>query len=551
MKRLLLLFTTLTMLLAPSLYGQKHKITFEVEGDGRIAQAWWYDAAMMNYALTSGMELDEGTNYFLQAQANDGAVFDHWSVNGEQVFGEILDRYIHEDLHVIAHFSSTGKTVYTVTLKSNDTDMGTLEGHYQEIDASGWAWNMKFDGSKQIEEGTEVRVVATPRPNFAVDQWTVNGQVIPTPDNPNEYTFTVNGSTDIYVSFKPGKSGFPVTYTAGEHGRIVTATVYTGSGPTSFNSGDYIAQDQEIELVAAPEAGYMIDQWLVNGVADTRYDEQTDFRAEIKGETEIKVTFKPIPVQEYVVKFSADEGARVTASYMDENFKIIIPKSGDKIKAGTKVKFSLEIEEGYEFEGWTINGAAREDLNGKTEFTHEITSTVSVKAKIRKGSSEPVTFPVTFSANEGATMTATYKDAEGKEVTLKSGDKVETGTDVTFALQIQDGYVLEGWTINGKARKDLDEKTEFTLKVEAATEVKAQIKKHEATEAIVAAGLQIYVADGVLYVAGAAAPVEVAIYDAEGVRLYVGAVADRLDLSFLPDGLYFVVAQGTTVKVIK
>lgn len=557
MKKLLLLFTTLTLLFVPFLYGQadsnggdgKYTIRFQAKENGSIAQALWYDKDWGSHTLTSGMSLDKDTPYFIQTKADEGYIFDHWLINGQEDKTEILDRTITENLEIEAYFKKT-EVKYTVSL-TTDYYTGTLEGMFYEKDSDGINWKYIFNDTKQIASGTEVTVTATPQPNYSVDRWMVNGKVI-SPEDPNKYVFKVSENTKIHVTFKQGGSGVPVTFSAAEGGQITKSIVYTGIGPTPFQNGDKLANGLEIELSASSNNGYEIDQWLVNGTADTRYNGETTFKGTINGPTDIKVTFKAVAPSEYPVTFIANEGATVLASYKNAEGKDIYPKSGEKIQKGTSVKFWINIQDDYELEGWFINDVAREELKGKTEFTYTIGSATSVRAQLKNKNAKPVEYPVTFEANEGATVLATYKNAEGKETSLKSGEQVEKGTSVKFSIEIQKDYELEGWLVNNVAREDLKDKTEFTLTIESATNVKAQLKKRNSIGAIAtASGVHLFVVDDVLFVEGATTPVEVAIFDAGGVRLFTSLVASRLDLSFLPDGLYFVVAQGQIVKVIK
>ncbi|MBQ2910884.1 MAG: S-layer homology domain-containing protein, partial [Clostridia bacterium] len=124
-----------------------------------------------------------------------------------------------------------------------------------------------------------------------------------------------------------------------------------------------------------------------------------------------------------------------------------------------------DIADGYEIEGWYVNGTK---VEGETSETFNYNATVDVGAdiyvKIIRSSYE-----VKFEAVNG-TVTATTTEA------IASGDSIKGDTEVKFtaAPQEETGYEFTGWTVNGEASEEASDI--LTLTITENTTVKATYK---------------------------------------------------------------------------
>lgn len=558
MRRVLLLITPflVALTLANQLKAQEDKmtITYEATEGGTISAAYWYDAQWKMYNLPSGQELKKGTHLFLNHSAVEGYGFSHWEVNGEVELGITgpLDRAFNETAHIKAVFTKTqGSVTHRITLTAGDG--GKVEGKYLEVEPSGQAWNITFDGKKQIAEGTEITATATPDPGYMIDKWVVNGaEVSPTdPNAPHIFKFTADQSKNVHVRFKPGESGSPVYLEIGEGGKLKEAWVQTNTGKVSHNSGDKISAGLELEITVEPDEGYEVDQWLDNGEHISSADGAITYRTTIQGETTIKVSFKKKEISSYSVFFSSNEGATVLAKYTDEKGEKF-PKSGDKIKKGTKVTFWVNLSEDYELVNWFINEEAKPEFKEKKEITHIIDGDVSVRVEVKKNMSEESS-PVTLEIGEGGKLVEAYVETTLGKVKYTSGDKVVHGAELVVTVEANEDFVVDAWHKNGTAIAEANGKTTYRTKIEGETTLKVTFKKKEktASEVVASAQLRPVIVEEVLYLRGIAKASHVAIYDITGKKHYDGVAYEQMDVCYLANGIYFVAVDGKTYKVIK
>ena len=122
-----------------------------------------------------------------------------------------------------------------------------------------------------------------------------------------------------------------------------------------------------------------------------------------------------------------------------------------------------DLAEGYELEGWYLNGSKQTDVTGTT-FTYSVQVGVGaeIQAKIIRSS-----YAVTFYGDNG-TVTAMADDGQ-----IRSGDLVVGDAQVTFTARPESdsGYTFAGWIVNGESRSE--ETEALTLTITEATEVQA------------------------------------------------------------------------------
>ena len=83
------------------------------------------------------------------------------------------------------------------------------------------------------------------------------------------------------------RSGFKVTYAAGENGTL-TATV----DGESFVSGSKAGSGKIIEFVATPASGYAVGEWTVNGTAQTTGIESNGTKLTLVADKGLKSAFR-------------------------------------------------------------------------------------------------------------------------------------------------------------------------------------------------------------------------------------------------------------------
>ena len=117
------------------------------------------------------------------------------------------------------------------------------------------------------------------------------------------------------------------------------------------------------------------------------------------------------------------------------------------LNIGDRIELSATVNDGYNFEGWYMNGGL---VSTEKEFTLTVTANVRVEARY----------------NYYTVTTMSYSDREGLAGTYTelNAKKVSVGNTVTVTATVNDGYNFEGWYINGEC---VSNELEYTLKMRA------------------------------------------------------------------------------------
>lgn len=531
---------------------QMYKVNFSV-ADGLVNMQATYPKNNWDQPINSGDELPAGTEVTFFVFITGGYEMDHWIVNGNEVplgedFPQRLQWTLTEDLTVQA-VVKMGAPKYKISLQKGQG--GSIEGKY--VDEEGY--NITFDGENDIQKGIELSVRATPDPNRMVDKWYYNGsEVPPTGDDPNLYVFNVIEEATVAVTFKEGQSGYVVTYSAGEHGSIEKAEVYLPSGIESFRSGEAISAGVQVKFTAKPDKGYDVDKWYVNDQpAEAYYAGKTEFETTVQGKMDVKVTFKKGAPLKYPVSWTLEGGRFFVAKYKPEGsdeFKVIT--NGEAVDEGAKLTLSVNPGENNKVKEWYINGELHEDLAGLTETTITIEGDTKIKVICGPDTPAPATHKVTYTVSPKEQATLTVTNAKTKE-TITSGADVVEGTEITCQLAIPEGsmWQLEKWTIGGKDYPEGAKKASIILTVDKDLDIQAVLLDHTSVAAPAHTSYAVSMQEGMLVIAGLVTPTQVDLYNTAG-ELILSRLMETSTLAIgdLPQGVYYLIVEGHTYKVI-
>lgn len=529
-----------------------HTVNYSVESNGTIQAT--YPKNYMDEPFDSGAELPEGTQVTFFVVPDNGYKVEKWIVNGVeeapgQDFPQRLQKILMEDLTVQAVLMKE-KPRYTITLDHGTG--GSIEGKY--VDDEGY--NRIFDYQNDIQEGTELTVRATPDPNRMVDKWYLNdNEVAPSAEDPNLYILTVTEAARVYVTFKEGQSGYVVNYSAGEHGAIEKAEVYLPSGITTFESGETISAGVHLKFTAKPDKGYEVDQWLINDQpSEPFYAGKTEFETEVAGKMDVRVTFKKGAPLSYPVSWTLEGGRFFVAKYKAEGSdEWTVIENGNLVTEGTELTLWVNPGDNNVVKEWYINGALREDLAGITETKITIEGETTIKVICAPDTPTPVTHKVTYSVSPEDQATMTVTDAKTNEAITSGADVVE-GTEITCQVAIPEGsmWQLEKWTVGGVDYAEGAKKSSITLTVDKDLEIQAVLLDHTFIETPAGARYVVSLQDGDLLIQGLTTPTPIYLYSTSG-ELILSRLMDSNSLSLrdLPQGVYYLVVEGHSYKVVK
>lgn len=433
-----------------------YKVNFSTDENGRIQAT--YPKNSWDAEITTGEELPEGTQVTFFVTPNEGYKVDKWIVNGvEEMPNEYLPQRLQKTLSENITVQAVLKKLppkHQITL--NHGQGGSITGTFVDPEDG---YNASFDWQKDIQEGVELTVRATPNPDYMVDKWFYNNQEVqPTEEDVNLYRFIVKENAEISVTFKPGKSGYKVNYSAGEHGSIEKAEVYLPSGITSFESGQTIPAGINVIITAKPDKGYEVDQWYINDEAQQFYAGKTELETKVESIMNIRVTFKKGAAVEYPVTWSIEGGGIMFIKYKKnpEDAEFTFPKSGDRIPEGTEI--SVWINPGMnEVKEWFINNVLREDLAGVKETTLFIEGETNIK--VICAAPAPSSYKLTYTAGTNGSLVANRENGEA----IASGSDVDTDTKVQLTATPDEGFELEKWVVNGSTLSDKGLTIELTM----------------------------------------------------------------------------------------
>ena len=379
--------------------------------------------------FTSGDKLPLGARVELTVTPEDGYEVKDW-VDADFVLiegTEYQNPYTFTVEGSVSLFAEVQKKTTALVKVSYEGTGGYLETKYVEPNGSGNPQNIFSD--KRIPLGSVVTVKAKffMTGDYLV-AYTNNGNPVPAEAISEDglvYTFIANEDADVHAVFseKPAPAvDYTITFEAGEGG-TVTATV----DMEPIESGAKIAAGTKIKILATPDEGYEIDEWLVDGnaVANTGLN---FYYLSLSKDTNVKVTFRSTKPVEYVVTVdpvlpSAEAG---TVQLFKKNGDAV--ESGKSVVTGTEMYVEVKPADKYELETLQVNNktlkVGDENLvnlsDGGYKYLFTVTEATTIKATFKLGGAvEQLTAsPIVAYVTNGGTRLEITGAAEGAEVRL-------------------------------------------------------------------------------------------------------------------------------------
>jgi uncharacterized repeat protein (TIGR02543 family) len=191
-----------------------------------------------NVTPSGAQTVDHGATLNVTATSNPGYHFVEWTVNG---IGITMT-----DSDSTGAFTVTGPGSVTATFAVNE---------YAVIVAAGSNGGVTPSGTRSVNHGSALTVIANPDPGYHFVNWTVTGGITIT-NGGETGAFTVTGAGTITANY--AINTYTVTFIAGENGTIngsnrVVETVEHGNATSA--------------IAAQPLEGFHFVHWTRNGVA--------------------------------------------------------------------------------------------------------------------------------------------------------------------------------------------------------------------------------------------------------------------------------------------
>ncbi len=281
-------------------------------------------------------------------------------------------------------------------------------------------------GSVQIAQGGSKVIAAIPDLGFDVDQWYVDG-VATSPGQLTINLLNVQHNGSVVVTFKPSASApFVYQVTAGPNGAV---------SPTGMVQ---IAQGASKLLTAIPDAGYNVDQWYVDGIAQSAGLLQITL-SQLQHNGSVVVTFTQSVSPPFTYTIAA--GANGTVS----------PNGPVQIAAGQTVTLSAIPSAGFAVDQWFVDGVAG-FANQLTiplmNLQHNGSVVVTFKALPNAGLAPSITSATSTVAMLGDPFSFTFQasGSPAATVTISAAQLADTG--LTIANNILSGTPKKAGTFN-------------------------------------------------------------------------------------------------------
>lgn len=461
---------------------------------GGTLTAFYFDDNDDEVTVVNDDEVPAGAYVSFEVALAEGYEMAYWKFNGEI---EELDPFDDEPYKNSHEMSAEGLTVepivkkkgaaaveYTITMVQPEEGQGTLTAH---------VGNKTYKGSEfKATAGTEIFFSVEPATDYEMYYWLINDQrVDPSAGNPNQLTRTVEGNLKVEPILMSKDAPEPTTYTV----TMVQPDATQGALIASY----YDAEMQEDRLLTEavteleegtkltfqvnPEEGYELDYWKINEAQSDKKDNPLNITLESDLKVEPVLKKSETAPETFQIFYDCDKHATITGTADGKPFA-----NADKLAAGTKVVLTVTPDEGYEVKEWVDDDFVLiPGTEGKTTYTFTVKGFVSVFAIIQeKAAPQPTEAKITMiqpDATQGLLIAYTY-GSDGMPLTIVDGMTVKSGTEVTFAVSLKDGYEMDYWMVNDE-RQEV-EAGEFphkkTIKVTSDITVKPVLKAKTAPQ---------------------------------------------------------------------
>ena len=415
--------------------------------------------------VSGGGSFEYNTETYLSATANDGYIFQNWTLDSEVISNvATFPITVTEDAEYVAHFIPES---YVITATADPTVGGTVTG------------------GGEYDYGTQCTLTATPETGYHFVNWTLSGTEVSTDA---EYTFSVSGAGDYVAHFAINN------YT-------ITATANPTEGGTVSGAGTY-DHFSTCTLTATPATGYHFINWTLSG---TEVSTDAEYTFTVSNEGDYVANFE---LNNYTISATVNptEAGTITGAGNYDHFSTctltVTPNygytfvnwtlNGNAVGTETTISFTVTGEAAYVANftptSYTINATADPTEGGTVSGagSHNYNTTCTLTATANTGytfvnwtcgstvvSTDPTySFTVTgdttyvahFSLNNYAITATTNPSGAG---TITGAGNYDHFSTCTLTVTPNYGYNFVNWTLNGNA-VGTETTISFTVTGEAA-----------------------------------------------------------------------------------
>ena len=288
----------------------------------------------------------------------------------------------------------------------------------------------------EVLAGTDLTFAAAPAAGYEVTNWSVTGSDLSSRSRaaavPTTQSGSITGDTNVLVTFSAGTPTLSWSVSGG-NGKL-NGTV----GTTGISSPATVSSQGVYTLTAVPDAGYMVNQWTVNGEVKKNANGGVDRSAALSLRSltqDTVVTTSFAPIQSYTVKAA---GMSETGGSLGSVTISPAPADG-KLTAGTAVAFTAGAPTDFFIREWRSYSADGSYTVLQYNVPTYTIASLAANADIRVVFAPMVKYTLNFGVGRGSGRITAASGA----VQLTSGESYEANIPLRFTVTPNDGYRVD------------------------------------------------------------------------------------------------------------
>ena len=389
------------------------KVTAAAGSNGSITSG---KVADKDVEYTGGFTLAENAQATFTAQPDTGYEVDQWLVNGSNAqSGGTTFNYTAASGNTGAAITVIFRQIEYQVKWTAEHGTVTVSGHTGE--------------SATIRGGEELSFTASPADGYTLIDWKVNGE------RQNSHATSFQWTVPNGAAMSPAVSTFVIepVFSRGTYAVTITKTDHSSITANKQNLSA-VTGGEEVTFTAAPEDGYILIGWTVNGT--TTNTRALTHKVEVNEVTTVTAVIVP---SHYAITYQADNSANGTVSVEGHTENPV------SVAYGENITFKAEPKNYYHVAGWKVDDTMQPNSANKDTFTLEnVTATQTVTAVF----GEAVRYTVSYQV-EGGNGSLSAK-AGGENLTLNPDQTTPVlgGTKLVFTAAPNNGYMVKEWKID-------------------------------------------------------------------------------------------------------
>lgn len=395
------------------------KVTAAAGNNGSITSG---KVAGKDVDYTGGFTLAKNAQATFTAQPETGYEVDQWLVNGEE------KQSAGTTFNYTAASGNTGAAI-TVTFRQIEYQVEWTATH-GTVTRSGHTGE-----SAKIRGGTPLSFTASPADGYTLIDWKVNGE------RQNSHATSFQWTVPNGAAMSPAVSTFVIepVFSRGTYAVTITKPDHASITANKQNLSA-VTGGEEVTFTAAPEDGYILIGWTVNGT--TTNTRALTHKVEVNEVTTVTAVIVP---SHYAITYQADNSANGTVSVEGHTENPV------SVAYGENITFKAEPKNYYHVAGWKVDDTMQPNSANKDTFTLEnVTATQTVTAVF----GEAVRYTVSYKVEGGNGSLSAKAGEENLELRDDQTAPVLGGTKLMFTATPTNGYMVKEWKIDGSTVED-------------------------------------------------------------------------------------------------